>query len=351
MMIRNNNGINLKMKKIGAVLFGILVVTIMAYFGQLIYFRTSDSPVRLVVYAFSTQEEALTQGIFPAFMRSWETDTGEEIDITGVFGPSGILAGQINLGAPADIVIFSNISHLNFLRISRMLPKEIQPIYFGNSPIVIITRPGNPYNIDDFSDLSQSNLILVQPDPRSSGAGEWGLLAEYGSSFLKTGNNLEALKQVDRIWQNVRVMTPSARSALTLFEFGAGDALITYEQDAILAQDRGVDIDIIIPSPTILSEPVAIAVDKNITRSERPAVKAFLDFLTSPDGQVILSSFHMRTSEAASQLFSDVNMFTCEEIGGWTATYTQVVKQYWEREILPELLLDDYSYLFTREKQ
>ena len=47
--------------------------------------------VRLVVYAFSTQEEVLTQGIFPAFEQAWEAKTGQDLTIEGVFGPSGTL--------------------------------------------------------------------------------------------------------------------------------------------------------------------------------------------------------------------------------------------------------------------
>lgn len=351
-MNQNNCEIDRQMKKIGAGLLGLLIVAIIALFGQMFLIRNSSTPARLVIYAFSTQEEVFTQSVFPSFMQSWEAQTGRSIDIEGVFGPSGVLAGQINLGAPADIAIFSNANHINFLKMGRMISKDIQPIYFGTSPIVIITRPGNPHNILDFSDLSQSDLILVQPDPRSSGAGEWGLLAQYGSFFLKTESDLEALKLVNGIWENVHLMAPSARSALTLFELGAGDALITYEQDALLAQDRGVDLDIIIPSPTILTEPVAVPIKKNISYSERDAVDAFLDFLISPEGQAILSSFHMRTtSSASSHLFPEVYVFTNEEIGGWAITYSQLVEHHWENQILPDLLLDDQSLLFTREKQ
>ena len=62
------------------------------------------TPIHLVVYAFSTQEEVLTESIFPAFEQAWEAETGRELTIERVFGPSGTLAGQINGGAPADVV-------------------------------------------------------------------------------------------------------------------------------------------------------------------------------------------------------------------------------------------------------
>jgi ABC-type sulfate transport system substrate-binding protein len=57
------------------------------------------------VYGFSTQEEVLTQNIFPAFERSWEAKTRRAlVIIQRDFGPSGVLASQIMLGSPADVV-------------------------------------------------------------------------------------------------------------------------------------------------------------------------------------------------------------------------------------------------------
>ncbi|MCJ7733684.1 MAG: extracellular solute-binding protein, partial [Anaerolineales bacterium] len=218
------------------------------------------------------------------------------------------------------------------------------------SPIVIITRPGNPARIEDFSDLSQPGLILLHADPRSSGAGEWSLFAEYGSIYMETENKSTSLKQLQKIWHNVHMLAPSARATLTLFELGAGDALITYEQDAMLAQDRGVALDIVVPSPTILSQPVAVAINKNITRSERAVVQAFLDFLSSTQGQTIFAQYHMRpTSPEGPWQFPRVNTFTAEDLGGWTIVYSQLLKPYWEKEILPALSLDEESSLINWE--
>ena len=66
-----------------------------------------------MVYAFSTQEEVLSQRVFPVFERRWETETGRELTIEAVFGPSGTLARQIVLGAPADVpsLATNNTSH------------------------------------------------------------------------------------------------------------------------------------------------------------------------------------------------------------------------------------------------
>ena len=349
-MIQIQKAIASHWRKIGAGILGFLVIASTAYYGWQVYGIDGNSPVQLIVYAFSTQEEVFTQGIFPAFKQSWESTADTDLIIKGVFGPSGTLAGQINLGAPADVAIFSNENHINWLKIGHLVEDDVQPLFFGTSPVVIVTRPGNPAGIEDFSDLRQPDLILLHADPRSSGAGEWSLIAVYGSIYLETEDESTSLKQLQEIWHNVKLMAPSARSTLTLFELGAGDALITYEQDAMLAQDRGVALDVVVPSPTILTQPAAVAINKNINRSERAAAQAFLDFLSSAQGQTIFAHYHLRpASPEGPGQFPQISTFTTEDLGGWSTVYSQLLKSYWEKEILPTLSLDAESSLFNWE--
>ena len=102
-----------------------------------------NGPVRLVVYAFSTQEEALTQAVFPAFEAAWEAETGRELNIEGIFGPSATLAGQINLGAPADVAVFSNEQDVTRIKVGKQVDRNAQGQVISYTPMVIVTRPGN----------------------------------------------------------------------------------------------------------------------------------------------------------------------------------------------------------------
>ena len=76
----------------------------------------------------------------------------------------------------------------------------------------------------------------------------------------------------------------SARNSLQTFTNGKGDALISYENDAIFAQKQGQPLDYTIPAKTILIEnPVAVTAN-----SAHPAeAKAFVDFLQTPEAQKI----------------------------------------------------------------
>jgi sulfate transport system substrate-binding protein len=229
-------------RKLSGWIFGVVLLALVLFYGLQALVAGSSRPVTVVVYAFSTQEEVLTQGIFPAFERQWEAETGQALTIEAVFGPSGIVARQIVLGAPADVALFSHEQHVTWLRAAHLVDRQTESTPVCYTPMVIVTRPGNPAGVADFSDLAQPGLRLLHPDPHSSGAGQWALLAEYGSTLLETDSQEQAQRRLESIWRNVRLLTPSARTTLTVFELGAGDAFITYEQDARLALERGVPL-------------------------------------------------------------------------------------------------------------
>lgn len=332
-------------RRIAGWLFAILLIILVAYYGLQPIIAKNNKPVKLIVYAFSTQQEVFSQEIFPIFKEAWENETGQAVTIEAIFGPSGTLAGQINLGAPADIAVFSHVEHINWLKVSRMVKQDNQPLIIGYTPIVILVRPGNPAGITNFDDLTQPGLAIIHPDPRSSGGGEWGVLAAYGNTYLDSQDQAAAEKQVKDIWENVRILAPSARTALTLFELGAGDALITYEQDARLALERGVALEIVVPTSTILTQPAAVIVDENVKRSEQSAAQAFLDFLASDLAQTMFNRYQLRTKSSSDQYPPLINPFTIQDMGNWPQAYSDVIEALWQTEIEPRLSLDSETLL------
>ncbi len=320
---------------------GVALLILVAFYGGRALFSNAQGPVRLVVYAFSTQEEVLTQHIFPAFEKAWEAETGRDLTIEAVFGPSGTLAGQINLGAPADVALLSNEQHVNWLKVGRRVGQETKPVVVSTTPMVIVTRPGNPTGITDYHDLASPGLRLLHADPRTSGAGDWAVLAEYGSALLESGNQETAQSQLKAIWDNVRLLAPSARATVTLFELDAGDALVTYEQDAHLAMTRGVPLEIVVPPRTIVAQHVVVIVDANVTSAERPVAQAFVRYLLSDAGQMAFTNYHQRPAHLKSDTFPPlVDPFTVEELGGWSRAYSELVEALWQMEIEPRLELE-----------
>jgi sulfate transport system substrate-binding protein len=218
---------------------------------------------------------------------------------------------------------------------------DSEPVVIGCTPMAIVTRAGNPSGIGEFADLAQPGLRLIHADPRTSGAGEWAVLAEYGSALLESNDPVAAETQLKGIWRNVRLLGPSARAALTLFELGAGDALVTYEQDGHLGQDRGVALDIVVPPRTVMAQPVAVIVDDNVTSAERPVVEAFVQYLLSDAGQQVFSRFHLRPIDCQSDLLAPlIQPFTVEDLGGWPHAYQDLLESLWQSEIEPRLDLE-----------
>lgn len=325
--------------RMGRILGLALMIGTVAY-GRLIM-ANEHSEARLVVYAFSTQEEVLTQIVFPAFEAAWAAETGSNLTIQGVFGPSGTLAGQINMGAPADVALFSNAQHVAHLKVGRQVRANRQPVVVGHTAMVIVTRPGNPARIAEFSDLTQPGLRLLHADPCSSGAGQWAVLAEYGSALQESGDPATAEFQLEAVWHNVRMLASSARAAMTQFELGACDAFVTYEQDAFLAQDRGIPLEIVVPSRTIVAQHVAVVVDDNVSQDELPVAQAFVAFLVSEAGQRAFDRYHMRSVNVESSRLPVVAApFTVEDLGGWSQAYAEVVETLWQAQIEPRLDLE-----------
>lgn len=307
-------------------------------------------PAKLNIYAFSTQEEVFSEAILPAFEQAWESESGQELEIEIVFGPSARLAGEINLGAPADVVIFSNAHHVDWLKIGRKVDMDAQPIVIGQSPMVIVTRPGNPREIHSFADLTQADLCLLHADPKTSGAGEWAILAEYGSALREKDSIVAAREQLQGIWNNVNLLGASARATLVMFEMGVGDAFITYEQDALLAQQRGIPMEIIYPPTTIIAQHVAVLVDDNVILRELPVVEAFMEYIISDSAQQVLGDFSLRRVDTSSEDFLPItDPFTVEDLGGWQYAYEELVENYWQQEIEPRLDLTPTSLLIKSE--
>ena len=137
------------------------------------------------------------------------------------------------------------------------------------------------------------------------------------------------------------MLGPSARATLTLFELGAGDALVTYEQDARLALERGVPLEIVIPPRTIVANHVVVIVDSNVPAAERPVAQAFVSHLLSETGQQAFAEYHLRPDNLESEAFPPLSQpFTVEELGGWTLVYPRLVETLWEKEIEPRLNLE-----------
>jgi sulfate transport system substrate-binding protein len=297
----------------------------------------------IIVYSFSVEEEVMTEEVFPAFQGYWQEQTGQEVTFQSVFASCEEISDAIVDGASADVAILSNEQHAVWLRINDWVETDWQTLpqqgIVSRSPLVIVVRPGNPLGIEDWADLARPGVSIVHPDPCTSCGAQWALLAEYGSAFLDENSSSAAREQLRGIWANVVATPSSAREALKQFMFGTGDALVTYEQDALLAQARGATLEVVTPRSTIMSEHVAVIVDRNVQPWEREVVEAFVAFLWSETAQEAFTRYYFRavTDEALNQTvpeFHEIEQpFSVHDLGGWGYAYSEIIHRIWEEQI------------------
>jgi len=123
------------------------------------------------------------------------------------------------------------------------------------------------------------------------------------------------------------VLDTGARGSTTTFvQRGIGDVLLAWENEAYLAvNELGADqIEIVVPSVSILAEPPVAVVDSVVDKhGTRAVAEAYLQYLYSPEGQELAAKhfYRPRLSEVAERYadkFAKVPLFTIDEVfGGW----------------------------------
>lgn len=305
--------------------------------------------ITITLYGFSIMKESLEKAIFPGFIKHWKQLHGQEVRFQSSFAGSETVTNQILQGAPADIAILSIERDVDRLKNSGFVTSDRHSLpakgIVNKTPFVIIVRRGNPKLIRDFSDLGAPGIRLIHPDPISSGGAQWSMLAIYGSELKKSETESgepdipRALGTLKAMWRNVISTPGSAREARTTFELGNGDALITYELEALLMKDANAPIEIIVPRATIFSEHPAVVIDKNIAANKRQVVDAFMQYLWSDDAQQAFVNFHFysATDDALNQAnpkFGRIEMpFTIEYFGGWNRAYPDVIEKVFRDQV------------------
>ena len=281
---------------------------------------SSGGSAKLSLVAYSTPKEAYA-GIIPAFQK---TASGKGVSFTQSYGASGDQSRAVANGLPADVVAFSLSSDVNRLaKAGLVAPTWNTGPYKGNvtdSVVVLVVRKGNPKHITGWSDLTKKGVDVITPNPISSGGARWNIMAAYGAQIKQGKTPQQALDYLKKLFANVSVQDKSARDALNTFTQGKGDVLISYENDAITAQQKGQGVEYVIPKQTILIEnPAAVLEKSNHLRQ----AKAFVSFLTTPEAQRIYASKGYRpvipSLVDAKKYPTPPVLFTIKDFGGWTA--------------------------------
>jgi len=232
--------------------------------------------------AYSTPKDAYGK-IISAFQK---TSAGSGTDFSQSYGASGDQARAVAAGQDADLVALSLDPDVNLLVGKGLVPKNWAANshrgIVSDSVVVFVVRDGNPKKIRGWGDLVKPGVQVINPNPFTSGGARWNVMAAYGAQRRAGKTDKQAVAYLYKLFKHIPVQPDSARAALQIFAQGKGDVLLTYENEAIYAEKKGVHTQYKTPKATMLIE-TPVALTKSGIR--KPAAKAFYKFLWSSTAQ------------------------------------------------------------------
>jgi sulfate/thiosulfate transport system substrate-binding protein len=273
----------------------------------------------LSLVAYSTPQVVYDE-LIPAFGK---TAAGEGVGFKTSFGPSGDQARAVEAGQKADVVTFSTEPDMTRLVDAGLVAPDWKSGsndgLVTTSVVSFVVRNGNPKNIHTWQDLLKPGVEVLTPNPFSSGAAKWNLLAGYG--WASNGGKdpqagLDYLRKL--ITEHVTVQDKSGREALQNFIGGNGDVLLSYEYEAITANKNGEDLDYVIPDDTI-----KINIDIATTKDAPAPAKSFLDYVLSKPAQETFAGWGYRPvnkevlAANKDKFPNPPGLFTIDDLGGW----------------------------------
>jgi sulfate transport system substrate-binding protein len=300
--------------------------------------QSTSKPVTLLNVSYDPTRE-LYEDFNQQFAAYWKGKTGQEVRIRQSHSGSGKQARAVIDGLEADVVTLALAYDIDQIaEKSGALPANWQSRLPDNSSpysstIVLLVRKGNPKSIRDWGDLARPGVSVVTPNPKTSGGARWNYLAAWAWALRQPGGNDETAQEfVRKLYQNVPVLDAGARGSTTTFvERGIGDALIAWENEALLAiKELGPDkFEVVTPSISILAEPPVAVVDKVAGKhGTKPVAQAYLEYLYTEAGQETAAHhfYRPRLASVAAKYaaqFPKVTLVTIGDVfGGWKKAQT-----------------------------
>ncbi len=304
-----------------AIRIGLLVAAVLVAAAAPAGARPLDT--RLSLVAYSTPGPAYAE-LISAFQK---TAAGKDIGFSQSYGASGEQTRAVLAGQKADFVHLSLWPDMSALVgngiVDRTWGSNATRGTLTRSVVVFVLRDGNPKKIRTWNDLVKPGVEVLTPNPFTSGGAKWNIVAAYGSQLKQHRTRKQAEAFVRTLFHHVPVQDSSARNALKTFLSGKGDVLLTYENEAILAQKQGQKIQYVIPKATLrIDNPAAV------TKSAPPEARTWLKWLYGVQAQKIFASWGFRPVVKAAARGFDFpvrpDLFTIDQLGGWAK-----IDPYW----------------------
>lgn len=261
-----------------------------------------------------------------------EGEDGDSSAINADYGPSGNQSRKVVDGAPADIVNFSVEPDMTRLVEAGKVDEDWDSGAYGGVPfgsvVTLVVREGNPKDIRTWDDLLEPGVDVISPSPLSSGSAKWNLLAPYAAKSNGGRDRGAGLSYVEQlVSDHFPVQPESGRAATEAFLQGQGDVLLSYENEALLIEEMGQNVEHVDLAETFrIDNPVAVV----NTSSQLDKANELNDFLYTEKGQRVWADEGFRpvdpaiAAEYSEKFHTPETLHTIDELGGWDIVDTEL---------------------------
>lgn len=226
--------------------------------------QTASLAAQVTVFAAASLTDSLQE-----IASTYEKQSGDKIVFN--FAASGVLARQIEEGAPADLFFSADEARADALETNGLLVKGTRTNLLGNS-LVIVAATDNAAvrSPNDFTNAAVRRVALG--DPKTVPAGT------YAKAYLEKSG----------LWAGIEpkvVPCESVRSVLAMVESGNVDAGLVYKTDAAISKKVRVVFEVPAGEGPKIIYPAAVVKDA----PQAEAAKKFLGYLGGKEAGTVFA--------------------------------------------------------------
>ncbi|MGH2413234.1 MAG: sulfate ABC transporter substrate-binding protein, partial [Microcystaceae cyanobacterium] len=204
---------------------------------------TSNQPVKLTLVSYAVTQSAYEK-IIPKFTQQWKDKAGQDVTFDQSYGGSGSQTRAVIDGLEADVVALALAGDTKKIEKAGLIQagweKELPNDAIVTKSVAALVKRDDKIQLTKWSDLTNSEIKVITANPKTSGGAKWNFLALWGSVTQAGGSPQAAQTFVEKVYKNVPVLPKDAREASDVFfKQGQGNVLINYENEVILAKQKG----------------------------------------------------------------------------------------------------------------
>jgi molybdate transport system substrate-binding protein len=273
-----------KMSVIGRrlVVASLLFVLVLGAAGTFALGAAPQQSESITVSAAISLKDALDE-LGPMFqVQQHRKNGGNGTSVTYNYGGSGTLARQIEQGAPVDVFFSAAEKQMDELAAQNLIVADTRRDLVGNTLVLIAPAP--PTALNSFQDLTNpavKNLALGETSTVPAG--------------MYARQTLEHLGLFAALEKKV-VYAKDVRAVLTYVETGNADAGLVYQTDA----NTSKKIRVVAIAPADSHDPILYPAAVLRDSKDKPAARAFLEFLQGPDARAVFQKYGFTSAEKSA---------------------------------------------------